>query len=196
MVSPTLLVTVLGAALTTAAPLTANSTSLTVDPSVYEILPHIFPDGVAPVHLAEVEDPVAEMKKCKIKAFKLCLKLIDPEKRLGRDIEKDEKCMKALGKLCKLRDVVAPVVADIILPAEEKNKTLEPRDAPPWWMPGPGLTQQWKPNKTETAALEPRQKSECPKKCAPWAVIFPFGLWFGVCVGDCHLRCARGQSCP
>lgn len=184
MWSPTFLVTVLGAALATAAPFTANTTRRTIEPQGCEVYSHIFPDGVAPVNMAEVADPSAEYNKCNIKAYKICKKhTFFPRKG----------CLKNMGKFCKLKDVVAPVVDKVILPAEEKNKTL----------PSCGndfldfiFKERHERNKTAHGALEPRQQSECPKKCAAWAVLPPFGVFFATCMADCALRCARNLSCP
>lgn len=54
-------------------------------------------------------------------------------------------------------------------------------------------------NETRNAsapALVGRQESACPKACAPWVALPPFGVWFPICLGDCHHRCVNGMHCP
>ncbi|KAG8167206.1 hypothetical protein KVR01_002895 [Diaporthe batatas] len=175
----------LGAALATAAPLADHTTHETTE--VCMPISSVFPDGRVPVNMAAVEDPAHELALCK---FNYCAPVMTAD------------CHTLAPADCNLAELVNPVIANIMLPAAEHNTTIVPlcergdiTFPPDHSHPlDPKLGEQ--PDKTEPAALEPRDKSECPAKCAPWAVLPPFGLWFATCIADCHLRCIRGLSCP
>ncbi|POS72198.1 hypothetical protein DHEL01_v209412 [Diaporthe helianthi] len=166
--------TLLGATLVTAAPL---ATDKTVEHIIHLNLSTIFPghDGLAPLNMAEIKDPIDKFMNCEVSS---CL-----------DTNCTSGIVWARDPSCPYGNLIDPVIENVIMPAAELNTTSISWDF--------GLELLGKrQDESAPAALERREASECPAKCAPFAALPPFSLWFGMCMADCGVRCARGLSCP
>lgn len=147
----------------------------------------IMPNGIAPINMAQVADPLAEAEKCNLGLYLNCKDTRAADCGL---------LLKHSGE-CTLTELIDHLIPNLppytnatapISGADNANVTTITVD-----QTGPGA------NETRNAtahALVRRQFSKCPEKCAAWSAIPPFGAWFAVCVADCKVRCDRGGQCP